>query len=463
MTSQTSLTGAAGEHFVMSELLRRDLIAALAPAGVLNCDIVVTDDIGDRLWAIQVKTRRGKGADGGWHMSRKHEILTSPTLFYCFVDFAIGTPSPPFTCVVPARVVAVTLAKAHVAWLGQPGAKGQRRNDSDFRRFLPDYGHLGMADRAQGWLEPYREAWDQLKLSASGSGRALTVGGPRVCTAVLCSRRRSHHLRRMEDDLAQLGLVDDGEIVLDEAALTLALLDHPDVDPGPYEDLLSSISDRLAEVGAGVTASSDRAGLLSQVLAGEFGFAGDRETYDDPDNADLIRVVDRLRGLPISLSILYIAAARRVGWVAEVLNLPGHVLVMGGHDAAPVVIDPFRGGVRLDLQGVAALLSSAAGGVAAPARHLSALPNRSILVRLLLNQATRAETAGLGRRALTLYRRMTSIAPDHPHPWWERARLELVDGDVPAARISLAAMLEVTREPELRARGVRTLDALAAR
>lgn len=49
MTSSTSLTGAAGEHFVISELLRRELIAALASAGVPNSEIVVTDDIGDRL------------------------------------------------------------------------------------------------------------------------------------------------------------------------------------------------------------------------------------------------------------------------------------------------------------------------------------------------------------------------------------------------------------------------------
>ena len=166
MTSSTSLTGAAGEHFVMSEWLRRDLIAALAPAGVPNCDIVVTDDIGDRLCAVQVKTRRGKGADGGWHMSRKHEALTGTKLIYCFVDFAMGTPSPPFTYVVPAPVVSATLAKAHTAWLGQPGAKGQQRNDSDFRRFLPDYAHLGMAEHTLGWLEPYLNAWDLLKRSA---------------------------------------------------------------------------------------------------------------------------------------------------------------------------------------------------------------------------------------------------------------------------------------------------------
>lgn len=163
MVSATSLTGAAGEHFVMSELLRRGMIAALAPAGVPNCDIVVTDDIGERLCAVQVKTRRGKGSDRGWHMGRKHEELISPSLFYCFVDFAMGAGVAPFTYVVPAPVVAQTLAECHQAWLAQPGAKGQARNDSDFRRFLPDYAHLDMGKYEDGWLAPYREAWDLLK------------------------------------------------------------------------------------------------------------------------------------------------------------------------------------------------------------------------------------------------------------------------------------------------------------
>jgi regulator of sirC expression with transglutaminase-like and TPR domain len=269
-----------------------------------------------------------------------------------------------------------------------------------------------------------------------------------------------HHLVAM-DDLANLGLVDDEDIVLDEAALTLALLDHGDTDLEPYEALLSAIAARLDEDGGAAGSAAARAALLAQVFGDEFGFAGDRERYDDPDNADLIRVIDRRRGLPISLSILYVAAARRVGWAAEILNLPGHVLVMVGHEAAPVVIDPFRGGVRVDVDGIAALLASAGEGVAAPVRHVAAMTNRAILLRLLLNQATRAEAAGQGRRALTLYRRMTDVAPEHGHGWWERARLELVDGDAAAARASLAAMLEITRDPDLRQRIANALASLA--
>ncbi|AJP71700.1 hypothetical protein TS85_07755 [Sphingomonas hengshuiensis] len=169
MVSATSLTGAAGEHYAMSELLRRGMIAALAPAGVPNCDIVVTDEIGDRLCAVQVKTRNSTGTDGGWHMSKKHETLTSKTLFYCFVDFAMGKECGPFTYVVPAAIVAQTLAECHQAWLDQPGKRGQQRKDNDLRRFLPDYSHLEMGKYQQGWLEPFREAWHLLAREANQS------------------------------------------------------------------------------------------------------------------------------------------------------------------------------------------------------------------------------------------------------------------------------------------------------
>lgn len=264
------------------------------------------------------------------------------------------------------------------------------------------------------------------------------------------------------DKLEDFGLVDDADIVLDEAALVVALLDHDEIDVGPYEDVLSDIASRLDGLGAGVVVVSERAACLAQVIAEEFGFSGDADTYDDPDNADLIRVIDRRHGLPISLSILYVAAARRIGWAAEILNLPGHVLVMVGHEAKPVIIDPFRGGAPVCVEQITALLALSKSDVSSVVHHVAAMTNRAILVRLLLNQATRAEKAGKGRRALVLYSRMTSIAPEYPHPWWERARLELIDYDVTAARASLTAMLEITREPALRERVTGTLDALAA-
>lgn len=263
----------------------------------------------------------------------------------------------------------------------------------------------------------------------------------------------------MNDDLMQLGLVDEDEIRLDEAALALALLDHPGTDLDAYDAVLEAIAVRLAAVAGEATAAPAQAAALATVLAGEFGFVGDAETYDDPANADLIRVIDRRRGLPVSLAILYVAAARRLGWTANVLDVPGHVLVLIGEAVAPVVIDPFRRGMSVDRDQLVALVAATDPSPAA-VRHVAAMPNRAVLVRLLLNQATRAEQGGKGRRALELYSRMTMMAPGYGHGWWERARLELVDGDPSAARHSLAAMLEITRDPVLRDRVSATLEAL---
>ena len=68
------------------------------------------------------------------------------------------------------------------------------------------------------------------------------------------------------------------------------------------------------------------------------------------------------------------------------------------------------------------MVAATSSGPTAAVRHVAAMPNRAVLVRLLLNQATRAEQAGLGRRALELYARMTVMAPDYGNAWWPRAR-----------------------------------------
>ncbi len=164
----TAILGAAAEHFVMCQLLRQDMIAALAPAGVPNTDIIVSDKLGSRLAAVQVKARRDIGTDGGWHMGEKHTKpeLISDLLFYCFVDFGKGLHDAPRCWVVPSMVVAKVLKESHEIWLGRPGKGGAVHKDSNVRRFVPDYGRYGMVE-VEGWLDPYREAWHLIKGTAA--------------------------------------------------------------------------------------------------------------------------------------------------------------------------------------------------------------------------------------------------------------------------------------------------------
>lgn len=260
----------------------------------------------------------------------------------------------------------------------------------------------------------------------------------------------------MNESIAYIGLLADEEIELDSAALMLSALDHEGVDLDPYLDLLRTITAALQSAREDIGEASLHDGaaqgaLLAQVLGAQFGFAGDSATYDAPLNADMIRVLDRRSGLPVSLSILYVAAARRVGWTAHALNTPGHVLVSVGEGDDRALIDPFRQGAPVRAEQLQAVIERALGpGAFASPAHVEPMSNRMTLVRLLLNQATRAEQAGDTWRARTLYARMTVIAPEHGAGWWELARLQLALGDVDAARASLSAMLEITRDPERR-------------
>jgi regulator of sirC expression with transglutaminase-like and TPR domain len=263
----------------------------------------------------------------------------------------------------------------------------------------------------------------------------------------------------VNEEIVQLGLMDDDNIELDEAALALAALDNPGIDLAPYRATLNDMAAQLERRRNAAGSVFDQAALLAGVISGEHGFRGEAHNYDDPANADLISVMDRKRGMPITLSILYVALARRIGWTAVGLNTPGHLLVRIGKTPTSVVIDPFNAGVVVGRDAVAELLKRAGAAGMTP-EAVTPLSNQAMLVRLLLNQATRARSAGHLERALTVYQRMTTVAPLMSNLWWERAEVERQLGHIAAARASLNAMLETTREPDLRKHIRATLDSL---
>lgn len=151
--TDTTLTGAAGEHLVLSRLLSKGIVAAQAPEGVRKVDILVNFLDGGKPCFIQVKARQ-YGAERGWHMGIKHEEMIQDDLFYCFVDLE---PEHPTVHVIPSAVVANVIKLDHQTWLDTPGKNGQAHNPTTFRRLREN--SLGMPEK---WLDEYLERWDLL-------------------------------------------------------------------------------------------------------------------------------------------------------------------------------------------------------------------------------------------------------------------------------------------------------------
>jgi regulator of sirC expression with transglutaminase-like and TPR domain len=263
-------------------------------------------------------------------------------------------------------------------------------------------------------------------------------------------------------DVSTVGLIEDEDILLDLASLALSHLDHDKADIAPYLEKLEEIEDRICQEGRSAFLPRERAAVLSRVLHGELGFVGDADGYDAPANADFIRVLDRRRGLPIALSILYVAMARRAGWSAYVLNLPGHVLVRIG-EKSPVLIDPFAGGGLVSERTVAAICRNYLGENGdASAFNVVRMNNRDVLARLLNNQAIRAENNNDLHRALAVYQRITQIAPGALDAWEKLAGMQLAFNDVAGAKASLFAMSEVAPDKKTADRIMNAFEALGS-
>ena len=157
----------------------------------------------------------------------------------------------------------------------------------------------------------------------------------------------------------------DGEIDIADAALQLARVDAPDADWQAARAHLSDIArDAVLHVRAMSTPDdlAAQAGALAALLTGRHGYGGDSETYDDLANANLIRVIERRRGLPVALGILWLHAAHAAGWSAHGIDFPGHFLIALSAGQAQVVLDVFAGGEPLDARRPARA-AEAGGGI----------------------------------------------------------------------------------------------------
>ena len=137
---------------------------------------------------------------------------------------------------------------------------------------------------------------------------------------------------------------------LDGLALALAA-EFRDVDVSSAMASLDALGAEIAAAAGAASTPAAQARICATVLWGRHRYSGDSTNYDDPRNSMLDAVIERRRGLPILLSVLYVETARRAGIPLEGVGLPGHFVV--GHFGAdpPLLIDPFASGrpVREDV------------------------------------------------------------------------------------------------------------------
>lgn len=242
--------------------------------------------------------------------------------------------------------------------------------------------------------------------------------------------------------LAAMGQGEDAAIEIAEAALLLALLDHPGTDGHACRQHLAALAADAAALGHRGGTLEGRAWALARVLFERHGYQGDRETYDDSQNADLVRVIARRRGIPVSLGILYMHTARAVGWKVEGLNFPAHFLLRLEGKGERLIIDPFEAGVARDTLDLRALAKQVLGANAELERDwFEPVDNRAVLLRLINNTRTRALQQGELERGAEMTRRMILIAPDSVSLKRDLGMVEAHRGNVGAAIEAFHAFL----------------------
>lgn len=182
-----------------------------------------------------------------------------------------------------------------------------------------------------------REALPALRRVARG-GSALERGRARL---LLLQRARVGVARRLARFAA------GGANDLERGLLLLSRFEDPRFDA---RGTLAALDAYAAEIARRVEAR--RPGLergleLSRYLGGELGYDGDRDDYHHPDNVYLHRMLVRRRGLPLTLTALYLCVARRARIDAAPVALPGHVVLRLGGVRKQALIDPFHLGRRI--------------------------------------------------------------------------------------------------------------------
>jgi regulator of sirC expression with transglutaminase-like and TPR domain len=218
--------------------------------------------------------------------------------------------------------------------------------------------------------------------------------------------------------LIETGERDDSSIDLMLTALAFSAMTHPGLSIDRYkfhtQKLSGDVRKRFQDLleGGAEDDVHTRLAALKHIIADQEGYQGDEETYDDLQNADLTRVIDRRKGLPIALAILYIQTGRNNGYVVDGLNFPGHFLCRIEHGGVRVIFDPFMRCQVMEASDLRQLVKRIKGANAElSVDYYAPASNRDILIRLQNNIKLRLIEAEDYKGALHIVEMMRLIDP----------------------------------------------------
>ena len=238
-----------------------------------------------------------------------------------------------------------------------------------------------------------------------------------------------------------------GNFDLAEVALLIAAEEYPGLDPRLYLQRLDELAAAAPAALRQSLPARQQAQLLIDFLAEERGFRGNQEDYYDRRNSFLNDVIERRTGIPITLTLIYMEVARRLGLSVSGVGFPGHFLaVLRGRE--DVILDPFFARV-LDTRACEELLRSVAGeDTQLEAAHLRSVTPRQIVVRILNNLKQIHLRARELAAALACSERILLVDPRQVQELRDRGLLYLELECFAAAQADLERYLELAPDDE---------------
>ena len=207
----------------------------------------------------------------------------------------------------------------------------------------------------------------------------------------------SDELRYRELKLAFLALAAERIPDLESGAFLLSRFVRPRADPGVYRAWLDRVASAAAEGIPEDASTAEAVKRLSAHLFQSMGFAGNETNYYDPDNSCLSRVIDTRRGIPVTLSMLYLLVAKRLKLPVYGVGTPGHFLLGFREEGEAHFLDAFRAGRPLDQAEVRRMLVR--NGYEFRPEYLKPCGPREILARMMRNLLSIYQKTGAVERA----------------------------------------------------------------